>query len=49
MEKNNPATKPGQFTTSGSRRTRRSVIVRTITKHVKTSHFTVCGVNPKST
>ena len=48
LEKNRPATKPGQFTTSGSMRTRRSVMVSTMIRDVKKSHLTVVCVIPNS-
>src|SRR6266478_3280919 len=47
-ENSNPAANPGQFTTSGSSRTRKSVTVKTIIKQVKNNHFTVVCVIPNS-
>src|SRR5712691_12429873 len=43
-----PAANPGQFTTSGSSRTRKSVTVKIRIKQVKNSHFTVVCVMPNS-
>jgi hypothetical protein len=47
-ENSSPAANPGQFTKSGNSRTRKSVTVRMMIKHVKNNHFTVVCVIPNS-